>query len=108
MPKHSNLPPAQRVELVLAVLRGTEKLEVLARRHQVSANTLRRWRDEFLAAGRDRLTGVGDAAEALVEVKRLRRELNEREMIIGEITVANRFLKKTLEQSNGTLPAEKS
>jgi transposase len=107
MPRHSNIPPAQRVDLVLAVLRGTEKLEVLARRHQVSANTLRRWKDEFLAAGRDRLTGVGDAAEALTENKRLRRELNEREMIIGEITVANRFLKKTLDQSNGTLPGEK-
>ena len=108
MPRHSHLPPAQRVELVLAVLRGTEKLEVLARRHQVSANTLRRWRDEFLAAGRDRLTGVGDMAEALAEAKRLKRELNEREMIIGEITVANRFLKKTLEQSNGMLPDAKS
>lgn len=92
----------------MAVLRGTEKLEVLARRHQVSANTLRRWRDEFLAAGRDRLTGVGDTAEALAENKRLRRELNEREMIIGEITVANRFLKKIMDQSNGTLPGEKS
>ncbi len=55
MPRQSNVPPAQRVELVLAVLRGTERLEVLARRHQVSANTLRRWKDEFLAAGRDRL-----------------------------------------------------
>jgi hypothetical protein len=31
--RHSHIPPAQRVDLVLAVLRGTEKLEVLARRH---------------------------------------------------------------------------
>ena len=108
MPRHSNLPPAQRVELVLAVLRGTEKLEVLARRHQVSANTLRRWRDEFLAAGRDRLTGVGDTAEALAEVKRLRRELNERELIIGEITVANRFLQKKVDGSIGTSTSDKS
>lgn len=107
MPRHSNIPPAQRVELVLAVLRGTEKLEVLARRHQVSANTLRRWKDEFLAAGRDRLTGVGDAAEALAEAKRLRRELNERELIIGEITVANRFLQKKVDGSLGTSPSDK-
>jgi transposase len=108
MPRQSNIPPAQRVELVLAVLRGTEKLEVLARRHQVSANTLRRWKDEFLAAGRDRLTGVGDAAEALAENKRLRRELNEREMIIGEITVANRFLQKKVDGSIGTSPGDKN
>ena len=50
MTRHSHLPPTQRVDLVLAVLRGTEKLEMPARRHQVSANTLRYWRDEFVAA----------------------------------------------------------
>jgi transposase len=101
MARHSNIPPAQRTELVLAVLRGTEKLEVLARRHQVSANTLRRWKDEFLAAGRDRLMGNGDSAAAQAEVKQLRRELAEREMIIGELTVANRFLQKKVDGSHG-------
>jgi len=108
MARHSHVPPAQRVDLVLAVLRGTEKLEVLARRHQVSANTLRRWRDEFVAAGRDRLTGQGDAAAAALENKRLTKELAEREQIIGELTVANRFLKKTLDGSNGTTPGAKT
>ena len=104
MPRHSNIPAPQRTELVLAVLRGTEKLEVLARRHQVSANTLRRWRDEFVAAGQDRLTGAGDASAALAENKRLQRDLAEREMIIGELTVANRFLQKKMDGSNGTTP----
>jgi len=61
MARHSKIPKAQRPELVLAVLRGTEKLEVLARRHQVSANTLRRWRDEFLAAGKAQRNGTGDS-----------------------------------------------
>ena len=46
MARHSNVPKDQHAELVLAVLRGTEKLEMLARRHQVSSNTLRRWRVE--------------------------------------------------------------
>ena len=101
MARHSKISKAQRQELVLAVLRGTEKLEVLARRHQVSANTLRRWRDEFLAGGRDRLMGNGDPAAAQTEVKQLRRELTEREMIIGELTVANRFLQKKVDGSNG-------
>jgi transposase len=108
MARHSHLPPAQRVDLVLAVLRGTEKLEVLARRHQVSANTLRRWRDEFVAAGRDRLTGRGDAAAAALENQRLTKELAERELIIGEITVANRFLQKKVDGSLGTTSNGKS
>ncbi len=102
MARHSKIPKDQRAELVLAVLRGTEKLEVLARRHQVSTNTLRRWRDEFLAGGKDRLTGNGDASAAQAEVTRLQRDLAEREMIIGELTVANRFLQKKMDGSNGT------
>lgn len=104
MARRSRIPEDQRAELVLAVLRGTEKLEVLARRHQVSANTLRRWRDEFLAGGKDRLTGHGDGAAAEAELKRLRRELAEREMIIGELTVANRFLQKKVDGSDGPAP----
>jgi transposase len=108
MPRHSNIPAAQRAELVLAVLRGTEKLEVLARRHQVSANTLRRWRDEFVAAGNERLSGAGDAAAALAENQRLQRDLAEREMIIGELTVANRFLQKKVDGSNGARPSSNS
>jgi transposase-like protein len=108
MARQSRIPPPQRVELVLAVLRGAEKLEVLARRHQVSANTLRRWRDEFVTGGRERLTGNGYATTAAAENKRLQRELAERELIIGELTVANRFLRKKTDGSCGTTSNGKS
>ena len=108
MGRPSNIPTAQRGELVLAVLRGTEKLEVLARRHQVSANTLRKWRDEFVAAGQERLSGRGDTAVAQAECKQLQRELAERELIIGELTVAQRFLQKKVDRSNGTMGSEKN
>ena len=94
MGRPSSIPLEQRTELVLAVLRRTEKLEVLARRHQVSANTLRKWRDEFVTAGQERLSGRGDTAAAQAECKQLQRELAERELIIGELTVAQRFLQK--------------
>jgi len=108
MGRPSNIPPEQRTEWVWAVLRGTEKLEVLARRHQVSANTLRKWRDEFVAAGQERLSGRGDAAAAEGECKQLKRELAERELIIGELTVAQRFLQKKVDRSHGTMGSEKN
>ena len=108
MGRPSKIPLAQRTELVLAVLRGTEKLEVLARRHQVSANTLRKWRDEFVAAGEERLSGRGDTAAAQAECKQLKGELAERELIIGELTVAQRFLQKKVDRSNGTMGSEKN
>lgn len=108
MGRPSNIPPGQRTELVLAVLRGTEKLEVLGRRHQVSTNTLRKWRDEFVAAGQERLSGRGDTVTIETECKQLKRELAERELIIGELTVAHRFLQKKVDRSNGTMGSEKN
>ena len=39
MTRQSTIPAPEQPELVLAVLRGAEKLEVLVRRHQVSAPT---------------------------------------------------------------------
>ena len=108
MGRPSNIPPAQRTELVLAVLRGTEKLEVLARRHQVSANTLRKWRDEFVTAGQERLSGRGDTAAAQADNQRLQKEPAERELIIGERTVAQRFLQKKVDRSHGTMGSDKN
>ena len=40
------------------------------------------------------LTGSGDAGAAEVQVKRLRGELAERQMSMGELSVAKRFLRK--------------
>lgn len=52
MGKPNSLTVEQRAELVLSVIKGAEPLEALARRHGVSSNTLRKWRDEFLEAGK--------------------------------------------------------
>ena len=102
MPRRSELTPDQRAELVLATIRGQESLEVLARRHGVSGNTLRKWRDEFLNGGKARLSSKDDQSALRAENRQLQKDLAEREMIIGELTVANRFLKKLRDSRNGT------
>jgi transposase-like protein len=100
MPKHSELTVAQRREAVLALLRREEPATQLARRFGVSEQTLYRWRDEFLAGGEVALgqgkNGV-DARER--ENRELRAQLQERDQVIGELTVANRLLKKVSGQS---------
>jgi len=83
-------------------------LEVPARRQQVRANRLRTWREEFVAAGPERLSGRGEAPAAQAENPRLQKELAEREWIIGERTVAHRLLQKKVERSNGTRGREKN
>jgi hypothetical protein len=62
---------------------------------------LYRWRDDFLAAGAAALsqgkTG-GDGRER--EIRELKAQLEERDLVIGELTVANRILKKLSGQSS--------
>ena len=100
MPKKSEVPVPQRREAVLALLRREEPAAQLARRYGVSEQTLYRWRDVFLAAGENALkNGSGGPDPQQREVQQLRKQLEEREQIIGELTVANKFLKKISGQS---------
>lgn len=95
MGKKSQLPVEQREEAVLQMLRKEEPVAALARRYQVSEQTLYRWRDEFLAGGRARL-GRGDreAQAAQRRISNLKKELARRAQVIGELSIANDILKK--------------
>ena len=88
--------PEQRVQTVLALLRKEDTLESLARKSGVSPTSLSRWRDEFVEAGKSAL-GSGKVAQNQLarQVDELRSELADRDQVIGELTVANRLLKKT-------------
>jgi hypothetical protein len=62
----------------------------------VSEATLYRWREDFLTAGQAGLAyGGGRKADGqAAEIARLRKELAGRDQVIGELTIANRILKK--------------
>jgi transposase-like protein len=101
MPKHSELSAPQRREAVLALLRREEPAAQLARRWGVSEQTLYRWRDEFLAGGEAALAHGKNGADGRDrENRELREQLAERDQVIGELTVANRLLKKLSGQSS--------
>lgn len=96
MPKHSDLTPEQRAEVVLAYLRREEPAAALCRRYGISETTLTRWRDEFLAGGQSAMgSGKVIQNDQARRIERLETELAKRDQIIGELTVANRILKKT-------------
>ena len=96
MGRKSELDARQRRDIVLMMLRKEEPITVLSRRYGVSETTLHRWRDDFLTAGETALAyGHGQKADGrAVEVDRLRKELARRDQVIGELTIANRILKK--------------
>lgn len=94
MGRKSAVSTEKRSEAVLALLRREESNAQIARRYGVSEQTLVRWRDEFLEGGKLRLKGKAIDADMSREIARLQREVESREQVIGELTVANRILKK--------------
>jgi transposase len=92
--KRSNLSAAERREAVLSVIRKEEPLSVVARRYGVSDVTLAKWRDQFIDGGVAALS-TGGGQQARREVEQLQREVARRDQVIGELTIANRILKKT-------------
>ncbi len=97
MGRRSDLSLAQRREAVLSLLRKEEPATKLSRRYGISEQTLFRWRDQFLAAGEAALSG-GEGREGDRDRRRigeLEKELAGRDQVIGELTIANRVLKKT-------------
>jgi transposase len=95
MATKSMMKSEERVELVLRLLRREGPAAQIARRAGISEQTLYRWRDEFIAVGKSGLGRGGNGAHELArQIERLERALAERDRIIGELTVANRVLKK--------------
>jgi len=94
MGKRSDLSVPQRREAVLALLRREEPATKLARRYGVSEQTLQRWRDEFLAAGEAALSSGKNGRGQQRRIAELEKEIESRDQVIGELTIANRILKK--------------
>ena len=96
MGRQSGLTVEQRTEAVLSLLRREEPAAKIARRYGISEPTLYRYRDLFLEAGKAGLaSGSGAAGDPnRRELATLKKQLEERDQVIGEITIANRILKK--------------
>lgn len=97
MARHSRLSAAEKAEVVLKFLRREDTAARLARLHGISEQTLYRYRDEFMAAGKAGLAGNVDAER---RIRELETAVAEREQIIGELTIANRIPKKRSEGSS--------
>ena len=98
MGRRNGLSGRERQEVVLRLLRKEESGAALARRVGISEPTLYRWRDDFLQAGKQALAGgkKGDKAGQR-RIKELEKEIESRDQLIGEMTIANRILKKKVD-----------
>jgi len=88
------LSTEQRMQLVLRMLSKEEPAAQIARRAGIAEQTLYRWREEFMRGGKQALDARGTKAEQARAMERLQGEVAERDQVIGELTIANRVLKK--------------
>jgi transposase len=79
----------QKFEIVVAVIRGQEPISNICKRQGVSETAVYRWRDQFIEGGCRGLSGSKGC-----EAEKLRGESEGLKTVIGELTVANRILKK--------------
>jgi len=83
--------PQEKASIVTEFFTTNISAAELCRKHNVSPTTFQDWKEKFLQGGRQALADGGGAA------KNHAKEVENLKRIIGEITVANDILKKTLE-----------
>jgi len=94
MGRKIELSAKERRDVVLMLLRKDESGGSLARRYGVSEATLYRWRDEFLQGGEQALRNGKKGNGEQRRIRELEIEIEKRDQVIGEMTIANRILKK--------------
>ena len=91
--KYRKFTAQQKTELVLASLRGPKTITELCREHEISDSLLRKWREQFLAAGAERPQGNSERTEA----DELRRQVSRLERALGrktmEVEIAGELLR---------------
>ena len=91
--KYRKFTAQQKTEIVFASWRGPKSMAELCREHEIADSLLRKWREQFLAAGSERLQGRQERTEA----DELRRQISRLERALGrktlEVEVAGELLR---------------
>jgi len=86
----------EKIRIVLAGLRGEERIASLCRHEGISESLITAGRKEFLEAGKRRLAGDTARQDTSPEVKDLRYESASLKEVVAELTLENRLLKKSM------------
>lgn len=86
----------EKIRIVIEGLRGEITVAELCRLEGINQNSYYKWSKEFLEAGKQRLAGNSTRQAGSCEVKTLRKELNQMKLMVAELSLKNRVLKKSL------------
>lgn len=90
-PKH---PVDVKLKIVLSVLSGETSQAEAARRHGISETSIGKWKEQFLAGGRQGLEHGQSAARPTGAEARMAEEIDDLTRALGEAHVELRALKR--------------
>ena len=85
-----------KIRIVIEGLRGELNVAELCRKEGISQSLYYKWSKEFLKAGKARLAGDTKREADGTEVKEMKRENEQMKLLIAELSLKNRILKKSL------------
>ena len=86
----------EKIRVVIEGLRGDLSVAELCRREGITQSLYYKWSKEFLEAGKARLSGNSKRQADSNEVAELRKESGQLKLLVAELSLKNRILKKTL------------
>ena len=92
--KRHRLSREEKVRIVLETFDPAVVTAELCRRHDISPRTLYLWRERYMKAGSEGLAGSSKGRGS--ELRKVARENEDLKKLVGELTLANDALKKTM------------
>ena len=90
----------EKIRIVIDGLRGEDSIANLCRREGIPNNLYYRWSKDFLEARKKRLMGDTAREASSHEVVDLKKENEHLNKLVAEITLKNRVLKKSLNDTD--------
>jgi len=85
-----------KIRIVIEGLRGDMSVAELCRKEGISQSLYYKWSKEFLEAGKQRLAGNTTRQADSSEVQEMRHRNEQMKLLIAELSLDNRRLKKSL------------
>ena len=86
----------EKIRIVIEGLRGDLSIAELCRKEGIAQSMYYAWSKEFLEAGKSRLAGNTKRQADSDEVAEMRKEMEQLKLLVAELSLNNRRLKKTL------------
>jgi transposase len=91
---HKKYSAEEKIRIVLEGLQGKDTIAELCRREGINPNIYYKWSKDFLEAGKHRLVGDMHREADSQEVQKMRTENEQLKIVVAELTLNNRVLKK--------------